>query len=112
MKANAHQIIGKTIIGFIIKATKIDRPPHHQLFPIFDDHTSYEFYSDAPINPTGGLDKMSFNEVCKYMGDYMGDQMKIVYEVYIYSSAIWIAACLNRAVFRSFNRFEMFRLIG
>jgi hypothetical protein len=75
MKDNAHQIVGKTIIGVIIKKTKHNRPPRSQLFLIFDDHTSYEFYSDAAINPTGGLDKMSFNDVYKYMGE----QMKTVF---------------------------------
>lgn len=76
MKDNAHQIVGKTIIGVIIKETKLKRPPYHQLFLIFDDHTSYEFYSDTTIKPTGGLDKMSFQDVYKYMGD----QMKVVFQ--------------------------------
>lgn len=75
MKDAAHKIIGKTIIGIIMKKSKFNRPPHNQLFLIFDDHTSYEFYADKPIYPTGGVDKMSFNEVYRYMGD----QMKIVF---------------------------------
>ena len=58
MKDNVYQIVGKIIIGVIIKETKLKRSPHHQLFLVFDDHTSYEFYSDATIKPTGGLDKM------------------------------------------------------
>jgi hypothetical protein len=42
---------------------------------VFDDHTSYEFYCDTPIRPTGGVDKMSFREVYKYMDE----QMKVVF---------------------------------
>jgi len=43
MKENAFQIVGKTIIGVIIKETKTGRPPYSQLFLVFDDHTSFEF---------------------------------------------------------------------
>ncbi len=76
MKDNAYQIVGKTIIGVIIKQRKFKGAPHSQLFLVFDDHTSYEFYSDTTIKPTGGLDKMSFNDVYRYMGD----QMKVVFQ--------------------------------
>ena len=75
MKENAFQIVGKTIIGVIIKETKTGRPPYSQLFLVFDDHTSFEFDSDAPIKPTGGVDKMSFREVY----NYMDESMKVVF---------------------------------
>jgi hypothetical protein len=71
MKDEASQIVGKRIIGVIIKNTKTGRPPNSQLFLVFDDHTSFEFYSDAPIKPTGGIDKMSFREVYNYMEESM-----------------------------------------
>lgn len=73
MKTEMEQILGKTIIGVIIKENLQDRPPRSQLFLIFDDHSSYEFYSsDGYIQPTGGLDKnTSFREVYNYMSETM-----------------------------------------
>ena len=71
MKDNAHLAVGKKIIGIIIKETKTGKPPISQLFLVFDDHTSFEFYADAPIKPTGGVDKMSFREVYNYMDESM-----------------------------------------
>ena len=71
MKDEAYQVVGKMIIGVIMKETKTGRPPHSQLFLVFDDHTSFEFYADAPIKPTGGVDKMSFREVYNYMDESM-----------------------------------------
>jgi len=76
MKDNAYQIVGKTITGVIIKQHKFKGAPRSQLFLVFDDHTSYEFYADAPIEPTGGIDKMSFSDIHRYMAD----SMKIVFQ--------------------------------
>lgn len=76
MKNDAHRIIGKTITGVIIKKTKLNRSPHCQLFLTFDDHTSYEFWADRPIRPTGGVDNMDFEHVIRYMGD----QMKVAFQ--------------------------------
>ena len=75
MKDDAHKIIGKTINGVIIKKTKLNRSPHCQLFLVFDDGTSYEFYSDRPIRPAGGIEQMDFDHVIRYMGD----QMKVAF---------------------------------
>lgn len=71
MKDNAYEIIGKTITGIIIKRNRHSRSPRSQLFLIFDDFSSYEFYSpDGEIVNTGGLNKnTSFREVYNYLGE-------------------------------------------
>ena len=70
MRTGASEIVGKTITGVIVKAA-IDpkAKPQGQLFLIFDDNSSYEFYSYfSPLSTTGGLDKnTSFREVYSYM---------------------------------------------
>jgi hypothetical protein len=67
MKHNADQILGKTIVGLIIKENKDEFQPSSQLFLLFDDHTSYEFYSDdGHINPTGSLDNMTYDAILHY----------------------------------------------
>ena len=76
MKDEAYHVVGKRIIGVIIKETKTGRPPYSQLFLVFDDHTSFEFYADSPIEPTGGVDKMSFREI----HNYMDENMRVVFQ--------------------------------
>jgi len=70
MKDNAYEIIGKTITGIIIKKNRHGRSPCNQLFLLFDDFSSYEFYSpNGEIVTTGGLNKnTSFREVYNYLG--------------------------------------------
>jgi len=70
MKDGAAQIVGKTITGVIVKRAKeAHEKPQGQLFLLFDDNTSYEFYSyDSPIINTAGCDQnTSFSEVYNYM---------------------------------------------
>ncbi len=77
MKTEAEQILGKTIVGIIIKQNKQRRSPQSQLFLVFDDHTTYEFWSpDGGIRTTGGLWP---NSSFKRVYDYMEDNLKIVY---------------------------------
>ena len=70
MRTGASEIVGKTITGVIVK-TAIDpiAKPQGQLFLIFDDNSSYEFYSYfGPLSTTGGIDKKtSFREIYNYM---------------------------------------------
>lgn len=44
MITGAKKIIGKTIAGVVVKES--DHNPKSQVFLIFSDNTSYEFYSD------------------------------------------------------------------
>jgi hypothetical protein len=72
MKTAAHEIIGKTIIGVIIKENKCNTAPHSQLFLVFDDHTSYEFYTaSTEIHPSCGLNRRSFSGIYSYMNPPM-----------------------------------------
>lgn len=45
MKDGIQDIIGKTIAGVVIAQNK-QRAPHQQIFLVFDDETSYEFYGE------------------------------------------------------------------
>ena len=72
MKSGAAEIIGKTVIGVIIKqAKKANSVPQSQLYLIFDDNSHYEFYSHTGhISNTGGCwPRSSFREVYNYMED-------------------------------------------
>jgi len=72
MRSGASEIVGKTITGVIVKTAKDPKEkPQGQLFLIFDDNSSYEFYCYfSPLSTTGGLDKnTSFREVYNYMAD-------------------------------------------
>ena len=64
MKPEVEQILGKCIVGVVIKENKNTYQPNSQLFLLFDDGTSYEFYSDdGYINTTGSLEKISLNDI-------------------------------------------------
>lgn len=64
MKPQADQILGKRIAGVVIKENRNTFQPNSQLFLLFDDGTSYEFYSDdGYINSTGSIGKMSLNDI-------------------------------------------------
>lgn len=72
MKSGAEEIIGKKIIGVIIKQAKEPgSTPQSQLYLLFDDNSHYEFYSySGAITNTGGCwPRSSFREVYKYMGE-------------------------------------------
>ena len=64
MKHEVEKIIGKRIVGVVMKETKKEFQPSSQLFLLFDDHTSYEFYSDdGYINSTGSIGTLSLDEI-------------------------------------------------
>lgn len=70
MKHEADKILGKRIIGVVMKENTNALQPSSQVFLLFDDHTSYEFYSDdGYINSTGSIGAMSLNEVVHYTDD-------------------------------------------
>lgn len=70
MKDKAYEILGKTIVGVYIKyAKQADVTPRSQLFLVFDDYSSYEFYCYGDdIRPTNGIwPNSSFPHVSSYM---------------------------------------------
>lgn len=71
-KSGAVDIVGKTVIGVIIKQAKNPgTTPQSQLYLVFDDNSYYEFYSmTGVISNTGGCFlNSSFREVYNYSDD-------------------------------------------
>lgn len=79
MSGTPDAIVGKTISGVIIKRGDTRRgSPSHQLFLIFDDDTSYEFWVSgeySELKGAAGLDKGGVEAVRNYMPG-----MKIIFE--------------------------------
>lgn len=73
MKYIPEEIVGKRIASVVLrKANQPDAFPQSQLFLIFDDGTSYEFWcSEDDIHPSGDLDVHDAVSVRTYMGDLM-----------------------------------------
>lgn len=69
MRGEAGLIVGKRIIGVVMKESRNGMSPNGQMFLVFDDNTSFEFYTDTQITPAGGLDRMSFEDACNYMDE-------------------------------------------
>lgn len=70
MKDKAYEVLGKTIVGVYIKyAKQAGTTPRSQLFLVFDDYSSYEFYCYGDdIRPTNGIwPNSSFPHVSSYM---------------------------------------------
>lgn len=82
--SDASAILGKTIRAVIIKdAVEPHWPPNSQLFLIFDDGTSYEFFCHADvIRQTKGLWNGDITSVQRYMEG----AMKIVFEARLKSA--------------------------
>lgn len=58
MKHALHAILGRRIVAAILGNGFGDLGPHGQLRLVFDDGTSYEFYSsDGHFGNAGGLDR-------------------------------------------------------
>ncbi len=79
--ADASAILGRTIRSVIMKEV-IDRDatPRSQLFLIFDDGTSYEFYCHADIiRQTKGL----WNGDITRVRGYMDARMKVVFQAHL-----------------------------
>lgn len=53
LRATLPRLVGRTIAHVVVKE---GTGPAAQLFLVFDDGTSYELYSDAPIDGAAGLD--------------------------------------------------------
>ncbi len=54
IRGSLHRLVGKTIAHAVLKEGS---GPAAQLFLVFDDGTSYEFFSNAPIDGAGALDR-------------------------------------------------------
>lgn len=60
IRATLPRLVGKTIAHVVLKE---GTGPVAQLFLVFDDGTSYELYSDAPIDGAAGLDRGGLSAV-------------------------------------------------
>lgn len=76
MKDEIKQIIGKTISGVIVKEMEGGQPTS-QVFLLFSDNTSYEFYSYSTICGAGGVDPGGAEAVRQYI-----PEAKIIYEAH------------------------------
>jgi len=77
MNENISEILGKTISAIIIR--EHDKPGlyNSQLFLLFDDNSSYEFYSDCAISPCGTLNRRQYTENILSSPD---EDMRVVYQ--------------------------------
>ena len=57
------QLVGKTISHIVMKEGS---GPAAQLFLVFDDGSYYEFYSDAPIDGAGAVERGGVETVIEY----------------------------------------------
>lgn len=76
MKDGAQEILGKSISGVVIKSSPDQ--PRSQLFLLFADGTCFEFYSDGSIRPTGGVDRVTIEDVRRYLKG----RTEVVFEAY------------------------------
>lgn len=63
MKAGVADIVGKQITGVVVADN--ERPPRQQVFLLFSDGTSFEFYGDQ-FSCTGGLDRHDAADAIRY----------------------------------------------
>ena len=64
MKDGVKDIVGKTITSVVVGSG--DMPPRAQVFLIFTDGTSFEFYGEA-FSCCGGLDRQDVNSAQRYI---------------------------------------------
>ena len=77
MNENLSEILGKTIRGITIKEHNKPGVYHSQLFLVFDDGSSYEFFSDCAISPSGSLNR---RRLADNMPRPRDDDMVVVYQ--------------------------------
>lgn len=66
LRAALPRLVGRTIAHVVVKE---GRGPVAQLFLVFDDGSSYELYSDAPIDGAAALDSGGLQAVLGVGGD-------------------------------------------
>jgi hypothetical protein len=54
VKLEIKEIVGKRIVGIVVKENKLAAPPR-QVFLIFDDETNFEFYAGCEVTWTSGV---------------------------------------------------------
>jgi hypothetical protein len=59
-------VIGKQIVGVVVKESPDERRPQHQMFFEFSDGTFMELYSDSRISPAN-LDSGGRKRVLEYL---------------------------------------------
>lgn len=72
VKSQIQGIIGKKISGVVVAENP--RPPHSQVFLVFDDGTHYEFYGQ--VNSASGLDRGGMEEAERYAKKCGGDVVR------------------------------------
>lgn len=70
MREEISQILGKTIKAVVVSEENRSQP-RMQVFLIFTDNTSYEFYGDL-FRGAGGLDQGGIDAVIKYVAGSHG----------------------------------------
>jgi hypothetical protein len=65
MKSGVKDIVGKRIIGVVVKSLERGNAANDQVFLIFDDNTYFEFYGD--FSCTSAVDRGGIDEVRRYM---------------------------------------------
>lgn len=77
MKDGIKEIVGRTVAGVVIAYNKA-RPPHHQIFLIFEDGTSFEIYGDS-FSCTSGVNRGGMEWALRYARLAPGAQVTNVY---------------------------------
>ena len=65
MKPDIQYIVGKNIVGVVVKEQP-GRQPHSMVFLVFDDDTYFEFYSLNSLVEGGGPRPGSHEDVLRY----------------------------------------------
>jgi hypothetical protein len=71
------EMLGKTVTGVIAKQSRLNRPPHSQLFLIFSDGTYLEIWGD--VHPAGGVDPGGLEKARRYLAE----STEIVFETHL-----------------------------
>ena len=77
MKEGLRQIVGKTISSVVV-AKNENANPRNQVFLIFSDGTSFEFFGDS-FNCASGLDYKSGVEEAKLYAEKGGAEISHIY---------------------------------
>ena len=71
------EILGKTIKGVVVKKNRKGGFPSMAVHLVFRDGTSYEIYSDYPLNLAGGLNPWDMEKARKYANPPMENVLDI-----------------------------------
>jgi len=73
-RGDIHKVVGKTIAGVIVKRSITPTSPAHQIYLIFSDNTTCEFYTDeSEIYPSFTF--LDYGQVREISSDVMEIKM-------------------------------------